>query len=187
MPPNELAGIRKSPQETTESLEGHDKVHGSLLLFAPSMYLRHVETFSKYHMTDCCPAPADKTSHPNRHRCPVNGIQYAEVSTRTIAHHIKEAWNWDSKGLRYFHCTDPACDVAYFADDDSLIMKSQLRTAIKEPSDDQLICHCFGVTKIAAKNPSVRRYVVQQTSRGQCSCATSNPSGRCCLADFPAE
>ena len=133
-------------------------------------------------MNDCC-----STDRPpinlRKCRCPVNGREYSEVSIRTIVHHIKDPWHWDSKGHRYFFCDDSRCEVAYFADDGSVILKAQLRT--REQFPDALVCYCFGVTKTGAKDPRAKAFVVQQTSQGQCSCVTSNPSGRCCLADFP--
>lgn len=109
------------------------------------------------------------------------------MSTRAIAHHIKDAWNWHPTSNRYFFCDDPACEVVYFGDDGSTILKSQLRTRIgvKEQSDDDLLCYCFGVTKADfLGNPTIKDFVIAQTKGGLCSCETSNPSGRCCLKDF---
>ena len=107
---------------------------------------------------------------------------------RTIAHHVTAAWNWQQTASRYFFCGDPSCDIVYFGDDDSIILKSQLRTRVglKEASDDALLCYCFGVSQRDFRaDPSVRDFVAAQTKAGRCSCATSNPSGRCCLQDFP--
>lgn len=133
-------------------------------------------------MNDCC-STDPRPDNPRKCRCPVNGREYSEVSTRTITHHIKEAWNWDSKGRRYFFCDDPGCKVAYFADDGSVIPKTLLRT--QGSFADALVCYCFGISQALARDPRARAFVVQQTSQGQCSCVTSNPSGRCCLTDFP--
>lgn len=139
-------------------------------------------------MSDCCTSSNCGDSHPKRHRCPVNGREYLEVSARTIAHHITEAWNWKQTANHYYFCDDPTCEVVYFGDDSSTILKSQLRTqlGLKETSDDALLCYCFGVSKRAFQNnPTTRDFVVAQTKAGQCSCGTSNPSGGCCLKDFP--
>lgn len=139
-------------------------------------------------MSDCCSLSDSKPVHPNKHRCPVNGIEYAEVSARTIAHHIKHAWQWDGNGRRFFFCEDPDCDVVYFGDDDSVILTSQLKTevGVKTTAEHATLCYCFGVTRADALNdPAIRNYVVAQTRLGLCSCDTSNPSGRCCLKNFP--
>ena len=141
-------------------------------------------------MSDCCSSTDCEKSHPKKHRCSVNGKEYSEVSTRTIAHHIRDSWTWVGKAGRYFFCDDSACDVVYFGDDGTIILKSQLRTlvGVKETSDDALVCYCFGVTKANALNdPGIKDFVVTQTKHGLCSCDTSNPSGRCCLKDFPTD
>ena len=55
----------------------------------------------------------------------MNDIEYREVTTRTIAHHLKLPWLWDSGNRSFFYCEDPDCEVVYFADDDSVITKSK--------------------------------------------------------------
>jgi hypothetical protein len=110
------------------------------------------------------------------------------VSARTITHHIKESWSWQPTGQRYFYCDDPGCEVIYFGDDGSMILKSQLRTqlGVKETLDEGLLCYCFGITKRDfLNNPATRDFVVAKTKAGKCSCDTANPSGHCCLKDFP--
>ena len=138
-------------------------------------------------MTTCC-ASCSCSATPRKHPCPVNGHEYAEVSARTIAHHIKKAWSWRQTANRYFFCSDPSCDVVYFGDDGSTIVRSQMRTpvGVKEASADTLLCYCFGVSKQDFQtDPATREFVVAQTKAGLCSCDTRNPSGRCCLKDFP--
>lgn len=139
-------------------------------------------------MSDCCSPSNVKPAHPNRRRCPANGLEYPEVPARTILHQLRNPWQWQGKADRYFFCADPACEVAYFGDDASVILKSQLRSAaaVRETSDAALFCYCFGVSKAdALRDPRIRDFVVRQTKLGLCSCDTSNPSGRCCLKDFP--
>ena len=77
--------------------------------------------------------------------------------------------------------------MVYFGEDDSVITKDSLRTdvGIKENRADSMICYCFGVTKAAATNPSIKEFVVKKTKENICECITRNPSGRCCLKDFP--
>jgi hypothetical protein len=139
-------------------------------------------------MSDCCSSSASDVLHPHKRRCPGCGAEGAEVAERTIVHHVRNAWDWKSGETRHFFCEERGCDVVYFGADDSVIRKSQLRTAVglKESPDDGLICYCFGVSRADALHVSgVRDYVVEQTRLGLCSCATSNPSGRCCLKNFP--
>lgn len=139
-------------------------------------------------MANCCSSTDCSDIHPNKNRCPVNRHVSSEVSTKTITHHFKDAWTWVQTAKRYFFCDDPSCDVVYFGDDGSRIFKSQLRTSIgiKETSDDALLCYCFRISRRDfANTPATRDFVVAQTKEGRCSCDTSNPSGRCCLKDFP--
>jgi hypothetical protein len=139
-------------------------------------------------MFDCCTASDCKATNPKKHRCPASGIECSEVSAKTIAHHIQKSWAWDNKDQRYFFCEDPNCDVVYFGEDESVILKSQLRTKVglKEAGEDAPLCYCFGVSKAdLMSNPGIKNFVATETKRGLCSCETSNPSGRCCLKDFP--
>ena len=135
-----------------------------------------------------CSSFGEADEHPKKSGCPVNGRGCLEVSERTILHHIKDEWHGRLTSSRYFFCDDPECDVVYFGEDGSTILKSQLRTRIglKENSPEALLCYCFGVRKgDLHEYPSLRAFVVAQTKAGLCSCDTSNPSGRCCLKDFP--
>jgi len=141
-------------------------------------------------MSDCCSSTSCSTSHQLKHRCPANAVEYRAVPSKTIAHHIARPWEWSDRGHAYFFCEDPDCDVVYFSDDDQVILQSELRTVVgnKRSSDDALICYCFGVTRADAREaPSIKDYVVEQTKQKLCSCDTSNPSGRCCLKDFPRD
>ena len=139
-------------------------------------------------MSDCCCSSHCKPSHPVKHICPVNGQEYPEVSRKTVRHHIKQSWLWDSKEQPYYFCDDPDCDVVYFGIDDSVILKSQMRTVVgvKEDSDTSLVCYCYGATKAdILDEASIRQFVTKQTKSGDCSCETSNPAGCCCLKYFP--
>ena len=139
-------------------------------------------------VSDCCCSSRSNTTNPVRHRCPINGMEYAEVPGRTVSHHIEDSWLWDDKGQPYYFCDDPDCDVVYFGLDNSLILKSRVRTIVglKERSEDAPVCYCYGATKADAKNkPVVRDFIIRKTKAGECSCETSNPSGSCCLKYFP--
>ena len=49
-----------------------------------------------------------------------------------------------------------------------------------------MLCYCFGVSRADFdRNPGTKDFVTAQTKAGLCACETSNPSGRCCLKDFP--
>ena len=140
-------------------------------------------------MSDCCSNSNQKNHHKSRRQpCPENNKEYGEVPFKTILHHLNMPWSLTLKEQAYYFCSDPDCDVVYFGEDNSIIYKNQLRTkvGIKETSDDALICYCFDVSRAAAQvNEKAKAFVVEQTKKSLCSCATYNPSGKCCLKDFP--
>jgi hypothetical protein len=141
-------------------------------------------------MTDCCSNSCSSHPTPERHVCPANGRVYREVSVKTIMHHIKEPWAWEEKSQRYYFCEDPECEVVYFGQDNSIIERSALRTkvGIKEKSLSALVCYCFGVSYgEASKKPGIKQFVTEKTRNDICACETRNPSGKCCLKEFPVE
>lgn len=139
-------------------------------------------------IADCCSDAECTTAHPKKHNCPSCGEEQAEVSARTIAHHIKQSWQWEESDQKYFFCDNPQCNVVYFGENNSTILKPQLRTqmGLKENSDDALLCYCFGISKAdVINNPRIKDFVIEKTKQRLCSCETNNPSGRCCLKHFP--
>ncbi len=138
-------------------------------------------------MTQCCTSSDTPRPYAKRYECPVNGKQYASVSPTTIMHHLLAPWAWQPAVQGYYFCDDPDCNVVYFAQDDATITGSSLRTrvGIKEKSDSSLVCYCFGVSKKEATNKTIKDFVIKRTKEKGCACETRNPSGRCCLKDFP--
>ncbi|MBI1424783.1 MAG: hypothetical protein GC149_15160 [Gammaproteobacteria bacterium] len=107
-----------------------------------------------------------------------------------MLHHLAEPWKRPLDSAAYYFCSDPDCAVVYFGQDDSIIEKSELRTpvGIKETSPDRMLCYCFDVSYHAATQNSVTiDFVKDKTRQALCSCETRNPSGRCCLKDFPKQ
>lgn len=145
-------------------------------------------------MNECCEIKnsevnnIDINSLPKKFTCPINEQQYHEVEKKTILQHIQSPWEKNLTEEKYYFCNDPACDVVYFGIKGSIINKAELHTLVgkKEINDDALLCYCFGISKALAKeNAEIKAYVVQQTKEKNCACDIRNPSGRCCLKDFP--
>ena len=139
-------------------------------------------------MTECCESNLCKA--PGKYRCPINGKEYGAVGVKTILHHLVEPWKKNLTGKQYYFCSDTDCDVIYFGHDDSVICRDEMRTnvGVKEQNPDRIICYCFGVSyAIAEENSAVVNFVKDKTKQALCSCETSNPSGRCCLKDFPKQ
>ena len=138
-------------------------------------------------MTEYC---GNECKPLKKHRCPVNGKEYSSVGVKTILHHLIAPWKKELSSKSYYYCTDKDCDVVYFGQDDSVISKYELRTkvGIKENGPDRTVCYCFGVSYLAAEESAVAvNFVKEKTKNSLCSCETSNPSGRCCLKDFPKQ
>lgn len=141
-------------------------------------------------MSDCCSTCCSPKAFPKRHICPANGKEYGQVSSTTIKHHINAPWSWVEKDQGYYFCSDPDCSVVYFGQDNSVIEKAQVRTevGVKEKSENALVCYCYGVAKSEAQNnPLTRQFVIEETKQQRCACETKNPSGKCCLPDFPKQ
>jgi len=139
-------------------------------------------------MSDCCSPANTGNNFPQKHACPLDGKANVLVSATTIKHHLKAPWLWQAKPQGYYFCANPDCEVVYFGQDDSVILKDEVRTpiGIKESSNHALLCYCYGVTKaVAANNPNIRDFIVNETKQKHCACETRNPSGKCCLAYFP--
>lgn len=139
-------------------------------------------------MSDCCSHSAPESKSPKKLTCPVNQLKYVQVPVKTLLHHLREPWKYYLKDQGYYFCDAADCDVAYFSEDGLKIYKTELRTPLteKEKNEEIMICHCFGVSLLdAKKNPAIKAFVIQQTKLGNCACETRNPSGRCCLKDFP--
>ena len=144
-------------------------------------------------MSCCNSSSCEQTgakSAPRKLNCPANGKAYLSVEPKTISHHLKQSWKWSAVEQGYYFCSDPECDVVYFAEDGGVIKTSELRTAVgvKEMKPDSLICYCYGVTLDDAKSDAtIKEFVIQKTKVDECACDTRNPSGRCCLKNFPKQ
>jgi len=139
-------------------------------------------------MSVCCESTVENKVKINKLPCPECDENGFAVNQKTIFHHIKQPWLSRLGGGAYFFCRNASCGVVYFSANAKTINKKDLRTqiGIKEQNDGALICFCFGVNKAeAATDKSAKEFVVAQTKRAVCACETANPSGRCCLKDFP--
>jgi len=141
-------------------------------------------------MTHCC---TTSNSPPPRAACPANGQFYPQVGLRTVLHHVAKPWQRELTSQAYYFCDDPDCEVVYFGDDQQLIRQDALRLTVgqKSRSPDRQICYCFDIrlTDLLSENNTLKlkSFVTGKTRSSTCDCEIRNPSGRCCLKDFPRD
>jgi len=142
-------------------------------------------------MTDCCTNTACDRTPPKTAVCPRNGRAYAGVERRTVLHHVRQPWAHTLAHQVYYFCDDPNCDVVYFGEDQSLLIRGDLRGEVGQKSQglDKTLCYCFDINAADIQTKDVyvqaRAFVIEQTRNATCDCTVRNPSGRCCLKDFP--
>ena len=139
-------------------------------------------------MSDCCSSEEQENKNKSKLKCALCGEKCLLVETNVILHHIVDPWAQELSDETYYFCRNSKCKVVYFSEDKKVFTTSEVRTdiGIKESSENGLICFCFGVDKIdAINNPKTKEFVLKMTKESVCSCDTANPSGRCCLRDFP--
>ncbi len=142
-------------------------------------------------MTDCCATSQQDRTPPGSSVCPRNGRAYLAVARRTVLHHVRTPWQRALPDQAYYFCDDPDCDVVYFGEDQSLLMRDDLRDKVGQKSQDadKTLCYCFDINAANLQPEDAyeqaRAFVIEQTRNASCDCAVRNPSGRCCLKDFP--
>jgi len=121
--------------------------------------------------------------------CPSCGKKGSIVGIKTILLHIHQPWRHELTGNLFYFCKTQTCEVVYFSAGDQVFYHSDVRTRIGQKSHtaDALLCYCFGITRQAAEcNKEIKEFVIGRTRAGMCACEAVNPSGRCCLKEFPS-
>ena len=139
-------------------------------------------------MSNCC-SNHTSNDYPKKAICPRNGQRYQRVDRKTLLHHLHKPWQLDLPEQAYYFCDSPVCDVVYFGQDTQTFTQAELRTEVGQKSTQtgRTLCYCFDVTQndLQQQVTLARNFVVNQTRNGTCDCEIRNPSGRCCLKDFP--
>ena len=140
-------------------------------------------------MSNCCSKP--KTTKAN---CPSCDVIQKSVAFETLLHHVSSPLNQEIQPQTYHFCSNPQCKTVYFGEDGQLISVTQVRGVVgqKQKLESRPICYCFDVTaqqvldEITTTGKSTSKaFVIAQTKAKSCACDIRNPSGACCLADFP--
>lgn len=136
-------------------------------------------------MSDVCSVVG--SNFPKKRLCPVCSTIARQVGVTTIKHHVVDPWRRAFSDQGYYFCADAFCSVVYFGQDGLCIRRDEMRThvGVKDDTPSALICYCFGVRKEDAIYAEVKSFVLNETKQHSCACSVRNPSGKCCLTDFP--
>ena len=152
-------------------------------------------------MSCCNSQPLKKKVLTGTQICPACHHKGTPVSPTTMIKHIEQPWLFAQKLFSsgaenptqqaniFYFCHHPQCDLVYFSVDQSLMFKqNQLRTLVgfKNSERKGLLCFCFGVSaEMLEQQPEIKDFIIRQTRAKLCACEAMNPSGQCCLRDFP--
>ena len=147
-------------------------------------------------MVNCCtPRSVNKDTHIQHPLdCPCCGRQVKPVQHITLLHQVIAPLNQQLPNEEFFFCANISCDTVYFSKTGTVFDHTKTREGInKDLSGNPLtLCYCFDVTlarvleEIKQTGQSASRaFVTEQTKLKNCACGIRNPSGKCCLKDFP--
>jgi len=141
-------------------------------------------------MAECCNS-CSNTDYPKKAVCPMNGQSYPRVEHKTLLHHLLKPWQKNIPKQAWYFCDSPECEVIYFGQDETVYTQDDVRTPVGQKSSqpERTLCYCFDVQQqdCDAQLDKAKGFVIEQTREGSCDCAIRNPSGRCCLKDFPKQ
>ena len=139
-------------------------------------------------MNNCCSNSESSAHYPKSHTCPANGVSYASVKPKTLLHHIRKPWQHSITPQGYYFCTDPECDVVYFAQDNTTIQTHDVRTTVwqKSNSEKAKLCYCFGVTKKQAiSDKEIKTFCYQTNQKFTLFMWDQQPLGALLFKRFP--
>lgn len=152
-------------------------------------------------MSSCCSSDKESqndsccsTEAPRKAPCPACGHECLHVDSTTLIHQLHAPFNQQLEDGSYYFCPSSTCDVVYFDLQGGQYTQAQLRQEVGQKSqrEDRTLCYCFDVhaDQVAREieqngNSSSKAFVVAMTKAKRCACDIRNPSGQCCLKDFP--
>ncbi|VAX17724.1 hypothetical protein MNBD_NITROSPINAE02-516, partial [hydrothermal vent metagenome] len=126
--------------------------------------------------------------------CAACGAIARPVARQTLLFQLKHSELMTLKNTSFHFCANADCDVVYFGEDGTTYTKDHMRQKVgqKSTSPDRTICYCFDVTELDVREELAntgksesKAFVMEQVKQKQCACEVRNPSGQCCLKDFP--
>ena len=135
----------------------------------------------------CCSTESTPTKAP----CPGCGQQGDAVSHSTLLHQLRTPWQQSLDEEAHYFCSSPQCDTVYFNTSGRQYMRDEVRQEVgqKSTNPERLLCYCFDIRYSDLGDADsvrlCREFVIEKTREKQCVCEQRNPSGSCCLRDFP--
>lgn len=135
-------------------------------------------------------ARCETASRQGRRRCPRCGAGSPSVERLTVAALTRIVVPIDQ---RFWLCRNPACGLAYFGEDGTLIPASAMNVSrgFKTRTPEALVCYCFLhcrgdiESELAANGETtIPERIAKQVREGNCACEVRNPTGRCCLGEI---
>jgi hypothetical protein len=141
---------------------------------------------------ECC-LVTEKTPSPSKAECPVSKTPSRKVQKRTLDHLLKTEKLGEVQNVQYYYCTDPACNVVYFSNNDApsfTLNDVNVKVLTKDKNDDVNVCYCFDWTRGRIKEQirttgkcTAAVEIAREVRAGRCTCDVKNPKGECCLGD----
>jgi hypothetical protein len=140
----------------------------------------------------CCPGPS-ATSEPAA--CLACQAASQAVDSLTVKALLTESALSRFEPAVYRFCSNPGCDVVYFAEQAPTFSKGDVRVPVwqKERVGHRTVCYCFGeneadmAKEIDRTGESLAIHRIRtHIAAGRCACDVRNPKGACCLGDVTA-
>ncbi|MCW8884251.1 MAG: hypothetical protein OQK12_03215 [Motiliproteus sp.] len=147
-------------------------------------------------MGNCCLSSSEKVQIEAKKaaQCPCCGTSAKPVGWGTLIHQVVAPLNQQLPPDEFFFCASTDCNTVYFSNGGVVIERPQVRGDVgqKSTNANRVICYCFDIRyakvleEIAQTGTSASKaFVVEQTKLQNCACDVRNPSGKCCLKEFP--
>ena len=131
----------------------------------------------------------------SRSNCPTCHQPQKSVGVDVLRHHLVSPLNQHIEAQGYYFCANTHCSTVYFGENGQEYTQQQVRGVVgqKQTSPTRPLCYCFDISaqqvidelNNTGSSPS-KDFVIAQTKAQSCACQYRNPSGACCLADFPS-
>ena len=145
-------------------------------------------------MSSCCDTQL-AAKHDKKMLCPECDEKQNLTSYQTLLHQLRQPYAQElNENSAYYFCRNQNCNIVYFDTAGHVFTQDDVRWVVgqKMSSSSRQICYCFDVTydevvkEFEHKGSSkTKEFVMSQTKAKNCACEIRNPSGKCCLVDFP--